>query len=124
MILTCKYCIKSKTGLKTLSKDAISINQVWNYLVSTQRKVQQDWKFGVKRRWPSQFDFQKLTGNTSKELNLHAQSIYGTCEQFVDSRNKNKKCPKFRKSFGAKKSLGWVPFLKQSRQVTKDSRSV
>jgi IS605 OrfB family transposase len=121
MFLTYKYRIKSNQGLRALRRHVFAINQVWNYLVSTQRKIQQDWKFGLARNWPSQYDFQKLTGNTSKDLGVHGQSIYGTCEQFVKSRDQHKKNPRFRRSSSPKKSLGWIPFLKQSRQITGNS---
>ena len=121
MVLTYKYRIKSKQGLDALSRCSFAINQVWNYCVNIQRKVRQDWNFGLSRKWPSHFDLCKLTGGTSGELGIHAQSIYGTCDQFVKSRNQRRKCPKFRKSFGPKKSLGWVPFLQQSRQITENS---
>ena len=121
MILTYKYRIKSKQGLRVLCEHAFAINQVWNFLVATQRKVQQDWKFGLPRHWPRQYDLQKLTGNTSKDLGVHGQSIYGACEQFVKSRDQHKRNPKFRKSSSPKKSLGWIPFLKQSRQITENS---
>ena len=120
MILFYKYRIKSKKGLGALRRCSFAINQVWNYCVGTQRKVQQDWKLGLFRYWPSLLDLCKLTQGTSGELGVHAQSVQSTCDQFVISRNHRKKCPKFRKSFGPKKSLGWVPFQKQSRQITED----
>ena len=124
MILTYKYRIKSKQGLRVLCEHAFAINQVWNFLVATQRKVQQDWKFGLARHWPSQYDYQKLTGGTSRDLEINSKSIYGTCEQFVNSRNQHKKNPRFRRSSSPKKSLGWIPFLKQSRQITENSNNL
>jgi IS605 OrfB family transposase len=43
------------------------------------------------------------------------------CEQFTKSRDLHKKCPRFRRSGGARRSLGWIPFQKQSRQITANS---
>ena len=121
MILTYKYRIKSEHGTKSLARMSVTINQVWNFAVATQKKVQEDWKTGLLRKWPSHFDLTKLTAGTSKELGVHAQSVGGTCGQFAKSRDQHKKTPKFRKSFGTKRSLGWIPFSKQSRQITTNS---
>src|SRR4029077_5856054 len=100
---------------------AWAANQVWNYCVQTQRSVQRAWNAGLSPKWPSQYDLQKLTGGTSKDLKLHAQSISGVCEQFVKSRDAHRSCPTFRRSGGARRSLGWVPFSKQARQITAHS---
>jgi putative transposase len=97
---------------------AWAANQVWNFCVATQRAVQRAWNSGLSPGWPSQYDLQKLTGGTSRDLHLHAQTIQGVCEQFSKSRDQHKRCPRFRRSGGPRRSLGWVPFQKQSRQVT------
>ena len=52
---------------------------------------------------------------------VHAQSIQSICDQFVKSRNLHKQCPKFRRSGGPKRSLGWIPFQQQSRKITASS---
>ena len=78
-------------------------------------------KLGLSPRWPTQYDLQKLTGGTSRDLGLHAQTIQGVCEQFVQSRDLHRRCPQFRRSGGPRRSLGWVPFQKQSRQITPGS---
>jgi IS605 OrfB family transposase len=62
-----------------------------------------------------------LTAGVSKDLGLNAQTIQAICEQFVKSRDLHKKCPNFRRSSGSKRSLGWVPFKEQSRQITSSS---
>ena len=117
MILTYKYRLKGKRCHRQLRRFAWATNQVWNYCVQTQRSVQRARKFGLSPKWPSQYDLQKLTGGTSRDLGLYAQTIQGVCEQFANSRDQHKKCPRFRKSGGPKRSLGWVPFQKQSRQI-------
>jgi putative transposase len=118
MIITYKYRLKGKRGCRQLRRFSWAANQVWNYCVQTQRSVQRAWKSGLSPKWPSQYDLQKLTGGSSRDLGLHAQTIQGVCEQFTKSRDLHKKCPRFRRSGGPKRSLGWVPFQKQSRQIT------
>jgi putative transposase len=121
MILTYKYRLKGKRAMRQLRRLAFQSNQVWNYCVEMQRAVQRAWRFGLSPTWPSQYDLQYLTSGTSKDLNLHAQSIQGVCDQFVKSRDLHGRCPKFRRSGGSRRSLGWVPFQKQSRQITANS---
>jgi len=121
MILTYKYRLKGKRAVRQLRRLAFQANQIWNYCVQTQRTVQRTRKSGLSPKWPSEYDLQKLTGGTSRDLHLHAQSINGVCEQFVKSRNLHNKCPRFRRSGGSRRSLGWVPFKRQSRQVTPGS---
>ena len=121
MILTYKYRLKGKRSARQLRRMTWAANQVWNYCVATQRSVQRSWNFGLSPRWPSQYDLQKLAGGTSRDPHLHAQTIQGVCEQFSKSRDQHKRCPRFRRSGGPRRSLGWVPFQKQSRQVTPSS---
>ena len=121
MILTYKYRLKDNHAKPTLQRMARAVNRVWNFAVETQRKVQTIHKQGLFKKWPSHFDLQKLTAGTSKELGIHAQSIHGVCEQFANSRDQHKKCPRFRANGGSKRSLGWVPFQEQSRQVVGNS---
>lgn len=122
MILTYKYRLKGKRAARQLRQCAWAANQVWNFCAQTQRKAQRNWREGVATsRWPRQYDLQHLTGGTSKDLRIHAQSIQSVCEQFVKSRDLHKQCPRFRRSRGSKRSLGWVPFQSQSRQVTASS---
>lgn len=119
--LTYKYRLKGKRAARLLRRYAWAINQVWNFCVATQKQTQCRWQSGSKARWLTQFDLQKLTANTSRDLKVHAQSIQSVCEQFVRSRDAKKICPRFRRSGGAKRSLGWVPFQKQSRQIDEGS---
>jgi putative transposase len=121
MILTYKYCLKGKRAARQLRRFAWAANQVWNFCVQTQRKIQRDFRDGARRGWPSSFDFARLTQGTSKDLGIKAQTIQSVATQFAASRDQHKKCPRFRKSGGAKRSLGWVPFQQQTRQVTASS---
>jgi IS605 OrfB family transposase len=89
--------------------------------VQTQRSIQRARRSGLSPKWPSQYDLQDLTAGTSKDLKLRAQSIQGVCKQFVKSRDLHGRCPQFRRSGGPRRSLGWIPFEKQSRQITSHS---
>lgn len=121
MILTYKYRLKGKRSARQLRRFAWAVNQVWNFCVQTQRSVQRAYRDGLSARWPSFYDLKKLASGTSRDLGLHAQTIQNVCEQFTKSRDLHKKCPRFRRSGGARRSLGWVPFQMQSRQVTSHS---
>src|ERR1700751_1057134 len=120
-ILIYKYRLKDKRSFRQLRRRAWAVNQAWNYCAGIQRLTQRAWKEGLSPTWPSQYDLQKLTGGTSKDLRLHAQTIQCVAAQFVTSRDQHKKCPDFRRSGGSRRSLGWVPFQKQSRQITSSS---
>jgi putative transposase len=121
MIITYKYRLKDNNAKKALLKYALVVNTVWNYCVETQRKIQSIWELGQNVKWPNHYDFCYLTHGVSKKLGIHGQTIQSVCEQFVRSRNTHKKCSKFRKSTGSKRSLGWIPFQEQSRQITNSS---
>jgi transposase len=85
---------------------AVSVNQVWNYCGGIQNDSRR-----LNRRWPSGFDLIKLTNGTSKEIGLHSDTVQEVCKQFARSRDKAKRRPRWRVSFGKKRSLGWVPFM-------------
>jgi putative transposase len=117
MLLTYKYRLKDNHKKAVLHGLAWAINQVWNYCVETQRKVQKIHSQGSSTRWPSHFELAHLAAGTSKELGIHGQSIQVVCAQFAKSRDQHGTCPRFRASSGPRRSLGWVPFQEQSRQV-------
>ena len=121
MILTYKYRLKGKRSERQLRRLTWATNQVWNFCVQTQRAVQRAYRDGLSPQWPSFYDLRNLASGTSGDLKIHAQTIQNVCEQFVESRNFHKKCPRFRHSGGSRRSLGWVPFQAQSRQVTTHS---
>ena len=122
MILTYKYRLKGKRRRRHLRQFCQAVNQVWNFCVQTQRSVQRAYRDGLSPRWPSYYDLESLTSETFKDLGIHAQTLQNICRQFVKSRDQHKKCPRFRHFGGARRSLGWIPFQKQSRQIT--ARSV
>ena len=122
MILTYKYRIKDRSARKRLSQHAIALNQVWNYACAFQRDIEPRYKAGApKRKWPSEFDLNKLTAGTSRELGAHAGSIHEINRVFAQSRDKAKHAPHFRASRGPKRALGWVPFRASDRQIDGNS---
>lgn len=121
MILTYKYRLKGKRAVRQLRRFAYASTQVWNYCVQTQRLIQRAYRDGGSPKWPSYYDLSALTKGTSQDLHLHAQTIQGVCDQFVKSRELHSRCPRFRHSGGARRSLGWIPFRHLSRQITSSS---
>ena len=121
MILTYKYRLKDNHAKPALRRLSWAVNQVWNFCVETQHKVQKIHHDGLHKRWPTNFDLSALAGGTSRELGLHSQSIQNTCDQFSKSRDQHKRCPKFRRSYGSSRSLGWVPFQQQGRRIEDNS---
>lgn len=81
---------------------ARAVNFVWNFCNNTQKHALQ-WR----KKWPSGFDLSKLTTGSSKELNLHSQTIQAVCEEYAQRRSDRKRpCLRYR----GKKHLGWIPF--------------
>ena len=60
MILTYKYQLKGKRCFRQLRRFAYVANQVWNYCVQTQRKIQQNREDGLSPKRPSHFDLAML----------------------------------------------------------------
>ena len=106
---TLKLRIKDK-HCKVLDQLASEVNFVWNYV--------NDLGFRhLKRKgeFLSAFDIAKYTKGTSKECNLHSQTIQAVTEELVTRRKQFKKAKlKWRISNkkSARRSLGWVPFKK------------
>ena len=100
---------------------ADAVNQVWNYCVDTQRKVQEIYRYGSLRWWPSHYDLTLLTKGVSEDIGLHSQTIQCVCYEFSKSRDSRRRCPKLRSSLGPRRKLGWIPFQKQSRRTGSNS---
>lgn len=101
IVLTIKLRLKDKHAAE-LNRQARAINYVWNYCNETQKKAVQSG-----RKWLSDFDLQRLTAGSSKELGIAAQTICKVCQHYTRSRRQNKKAWL---RFRGRKSLGWVPF--------------
>lgn len=122
MIRTFKYRIKDRAARKTLRAHAYSVNQVWNWCVAQHRDMQARYLAGApKRKWLGAFDLARECKGAGAELGLRQQTVQSVCDQFAKSRNQHARGPRFRSSFGLKRSLGWIPFQAQSRRVDENS---
>jgi putative transposase len=95
--------------VKLLRALAYDTNQVWNFCNALSTKV-----FERERRFMSGFDLQKYTDGASREgINLHSQTIQAIASEYATRRKQFRKVRlAWRKSGGARRSLGWVPFKK------------
>jgi len=105
-VRTLRIRIKDKHA-KYLSELAREVNLVWNFVNELSIKV-----FQRERRFMSGYDLQKYTNGASKEgLRLHSQTIQGIAAEYATRRKQFKKVKlAWRKSGGARRSLGWIPF--------------
>jgi len=117
MILTFKYRVKDASSRRHLARYARACNTVWNFCAATQREAERRWKAGRKIRWPTAFDLIKLCTGAAAEIGLHSDTVQAICRQFAASRDAKRRAPKFRASFGAKKALGWIPFIERAVRV-------
>lgn len=70
--------------------------------------------------WPSAFDLINLCAGSSAVLGLHSDTVQTICRQFAKSRDQFRFCPRFRASFGARRALGWVPFIPRAVGIDGD----
>jgi hypothetical protein len=112
MILTYKYRLKNAQKAK-LEAHARAVNMVWNFCAETQRKTQLIHRQGVRKPWLDAYAFMRLTSGTSDDLGINAKTVNMVCRQFVRSRDRNRKCPRFRASLGPRRALGWIPLHSQ-----------
>ena len=106
---TLKLRIKDK-HCKVLNQMASEVNLVWNYVNDLCFKHLQR-----KQQFFSAYDVATYTKGTSKECNLHSQTIQAVAEELVTRRKQFKKAKlKWRVSNkkSARRSLGWIPFKK------------
>jgi len=106
MILTRKYRIKDSSSAAKLSKISHSVNRVWNYCNEANIK-----SVDYNQKWLSNFDLHKLTSGVASDLGLVSETVQGVADEYVIKRRKFKKK---KLSWRGKKSLGWIPFKKQS----------
>lgn len=101
---TLKVRVKDK-HVKLLRKQAMAVNFVWNYINELSHR-------SIKERgvFLSAYDIQRYTNGSGKELGLHSQTIQSITTEHATRRKQFKKAKLvWRKSGGAKRSLGWVP---------------
>ena len=90
---------------KTLLVQARQVNFVWNYVNELSlRNIREHGRF------LSDYDIQKYTNGSAKDLGLHSQTVQEISKEYVTRRKQFKKNKlRWRKSCGAKRSLGWIP---------------
>ena len=103
-VKTLKVRIKDKHA-PVLRAWARSVNFVWNYINELSSRA-------IRERglFLSAYDIQKYTDGASKELGLHSHTVQCVGKEYATRRKQFKKAKlRWRKSTGAKRSLGWVP---------------
>lgn len=90
-----------------LLEQSREVNMVWNYSQDLGLKVLER-----EHRFMSAYDMAEFTKGASKEgLSLHSQTVQAISEEYVARRMQFKKVKlRWRSSFGARRSLGWIPF--------------
>jgi putative transposase len=88
-----------------LNQQARQVNFVWNYINElSARSIRERGEF------LSAFDFHRYTKGANKELGLHSQTLQCIAKEYVTRRKQFKKRQlNWRKSFGVRRSLGWIP---------------
>ena len=101
---TLKVRVKDKHA-KHLCAMARYVNFVWNYVNDlSYRSIRERSVF------LSDFDIQKYTKGANKELGLHSQTVQEVSKEYCTRRRQFRKSKlNWRKTHGAKRSLGWVP---------------
>ena len=106
---TLKLRIKDK-HCTMLNQLASEVNFVWNYVNDLCFKHLQR-----KQLFFSAYDVSKYTKGTSKECNLHSQTVQAVTEELVTRRKQFKKAKlrwRVSNKKSARHSLGWIPFKK------------
>lgn len=118
---TFRFRIKDASAKRRLESHAVACNQVWNYLAAIHRQVTLR-RYGC-RQTPrlTVFDLIKLTTGCAADLGLHSDTVSAICRQFAASRDQHPRAPRFRASFGPKRSLGWVPFISRAVKLDEDA---
>lgn len=103
---TIKLRVRDKHA-KLLCAMAAEVNQCWNFANELGYRMIRE-----RGKWMTGFDYSAYTVGASKEFEyIGSSTIQETCEQFAVKRKTAKRTKlRWRKSFGDKRSLGWVPF--------------
>ena len=106
VIKTIKLRVRDKHA-KLLREMSAETNQVWNFANDLGYHMIRE-----RGHWMTGFDYSAYTVGASKEFeHIGSSTIQEICEQFASKRRTARKVRlRWRKSFGDKRSLGWVPF--------------
>lgn len=90
---------------RDLSRKGRSVNTLWNYVNDLSWRVIRE-----KGVFLSAYDLHPYTKGAGPELGLHSQTLQCVAAEYVTRRKQCKKARlAWRKSFGARRSLGWIP---------------
>lgn len=99
-MVTYRYRVKDKHCAQ-LNRLARKVNFVWNFCNDTQKHALK-WD----KKWPTNYDLQKLITGASKELGLGADTMAKICQRYAKSRRQSRK-PYLR--YRGQKNMGWIP---------------
>src|SRR5260370_33761723 len=106
---TFSFRVKDATSRKYLVRLGNAVNTVWNYCNEISQKSAQR---GPK--WATKKQLRDLTKGAGRELDLPSQVVQEVIDEFIIKRRAaGRPQLRWRKSFGAKRSLGWLPFTNQ-----------
>ena len=99
-----------REGYAWLNAAAIEVNQVWNWANATSDKAARP--FAGRSVWLSGYDLDKLSAGASEYFeHIGSETIQRINAEYATRRNQCRKIKlRWRKSFGSKRSLGWIPF--------------
>ena len=102
---TLRLRLKDKHA-SVLREKAVAVNQVWNYCNALAARVLER-----EQRFLKKYDYHAFTAGAGKELGLHSQTVQAVYEEYATRRAQFHKAQlRWRKSFGTRRNLGWVPF--------------
>ena len=116
-VKTLKVRVKDR-HVGVLQRMAREVNTVWNYCNDLGQQV-----FRREGRFLTGFDFNRYTTGASAEFDLIGSStIDEVGQQYAAKRRETRKVKlRWRKSFGTKRSLGWVSFKARAAKWREDA---
>ena len=90
---------------KVLRRQAAAVNRVWNYVNDLSHRTIRE-----RGRFLSAYDLHPYTKGAGKLLGLHSQTLQVVAQEYVTRRKQFRKSKlAWRKTYGVRRSLGWVP---------------
>ena len=107
-----------------LNKASTEVNQVWNFSNALHHKAYHNY-VGT-RKWLSAFDLNKYVAGCGEVFDHIGIDIAQCVNAELSTRCNQFKRSKltFRKSFGSKRSLGWIPFKVNTLRLKKQEQAV
>lgn len=104
---TLRVRVKDKHAAK-LRAMSVSVNFVWNYLNDiSYRSIRE------RGRFMTAFDMWPYLAGASKDLGILSGTLTSVAAMYAQNRNRDRKARlAWRKSFGSRRSLGWIPIRK------------